>query len=739
MTFVKKVFPVQGMSCSSCAAGIQSSLEKMEGIRSVNVNLAGEEAFIEYDPVSVNPEKIRERVEGLGFQLITEDLPEEKRKDLEAIRVQRLENRLVAAVLLTAPVFIIGMFLHHLPYRNWIMLGLSLPVLAWSGKEFFVIAWKRALHFQASMDTLVALGTGTAFLFSLFNTLFPEWLSDRGLEPHVYYETSAVIITFVLLGRFLESRARRKTSESIRGLMGLQVKTARVIRNGEEKEMLISKILVGDLLIIRPGEKIPADGVITEGAGMVDESMITGEPLPVEKTPGDAVIGATINLTGSLRMVAEKVGAETVLSQIIRLVQEAQGNRAPVQKLVDKIASWFVPVVIMIAVITFLSWWIWYPASGIQHGFVTALAVLVIACPCALGLATPTALMAGLGRAARTGILVRDAESLEALKKITVVVLDKTGTLSKGKPEVTKVTWDTGSTGTVEMARAIGAIERLSEHPFAKALSTYFKCDPDDAGKVSRFSSDTGNGISAFFGDDAFLIGSRTFIKDHGCVLPPEPEESAGNTPAESASVIHVARNLKVVATILLADTMKETSAEAVKQLQKAGIGVHLLSGDSQAAASRMASESGVDFYRAEMTPAGKASYIKALQSDGHIVAMAGDGINDSPALAVADVGIAMGDGTDIAIENAQMVLLRGDLKKLATAFMLSRATIRIIRQNLFWAFFYNLISIPVAAGILFPFTGFLLTPMVAGAAMAFSSVSVVTNSLRLRNVNIGA
>jgi Cu2+-exporting ATPase len=734
MAFVKKIYPVQGMSCSSCASSIQTMLGAQEGIRAANVNLAGEQVLVEYDPELVSLEQIEKTVDGLGYKLITHDLTEEQQKDIETGRLRMLRFNTILAVCLSLPVFVIGMFFHHMPFGKWIMMVLTIPVLVWSGREFFVIAWKRARHLQANMDTLVALGTGSAFLFSVFNTLFPQWLLSRGLEPHVYYEASAVIITFVLLGRYFEERAKKRTSGAIKKLIGLQVKTARVVRNGIEKEMLISKIVKGDILIIRPGEKIPADGVVTVGSGFIDESMITGESVPVEKKPGDQVIGATLNQTGSLKMVAEKVGTETMLAQIVKLVQEAQGSKAPVQKLADRIASYFVPIVMVLALITFFSWFFWFPGSGIQYAFLTAVSVLVVACPCALGLATPTALMVGLGRAAQMGILVRDAVSLENLKNVTAIVLDKTGTVSKGKPEVTEVIWNPELTDTGDIAEAIGALENRSEHPFAKAVVDRFPVPATEKEPVTGFDSTTGKGITAFYGKHEYIIGSRTFVKENNCLVPPRLAEFEEYCRKQPASVVYVARSRRVEAMILLADTIKPTSKHAVAELQDMGIEVHMLTGDSVAAASHMALESGIDFFKAEVTPAGKADYIRTLKETGAVVAMAGDGINDSPALAVSDVGVAMGDGTDIAIESAQVVLIKGDLEKLVAAFRLSQATVRTIRQNLFWAFFYNVFSIPVAAGILFPFTGFLLNPMIAGAAMAFSSVSVVANSLRLRS-----
>jgi P-type Cu2+ transporter len=737
MAFVKKILPVQGMSCSSCASSIQSMLGTQEGIRTANVNLAGEQVFIEYDPEKITMEQIEHTVDSLGYKLITTDLSDEQKKDLEAGRLRSLRFNTLMALAFSVPVFIIAMFFHHLPYRNWMMLLLTIPVVCWFGREFFIIAWKRARHLQSNMDTLVALGAGSAFLFSVYNTLFPGYLLSHGIEPHVYFEASAVIITFILMGRYFEERAKKRTSGAIKKLMSLGVKTARVIRNGVEKEMLISKIVQGDTLVIRPGEKIPADGTVLEGSGLVDESMITGEPIPVEKGPGDTVIGATLNQNGSLRMRAEKVGADTMLAQIIRLVQEAQGSKAPIQRLADRIASVFVPVVISIAILTFASWLIWHPISGIQFAFVATVAVLIIACPCALGLATPTALMVGLGRAAEMGILVRDAVSLEQLHLVQAVVLDKTGTLTKGKPEVTEIIWDPGLKNPEEVKQAIGAIERRSEHPFAEALAEKFPVNGESAESITGFISASGKGVSATYGANEYLIGSRSFILENNCLLPEALVPKVEYSGRQPASVVYVSRNRHVVAMILLADRVKESSARAVSALKEMGIEVHMLTGDTMASASHIASAAGIGLFRAEVSPAGKADYIRELKSRQVIVAMAGDGINDSPALALADIGIAMGTGTDIAIESAQVILIRGDLEKLVTALRLSHKTVRTIRQNLFWAFFYNVISIPIAAGILFPFTGFLLNPMIAGGAMAFSSVSVVTNSLRLRSARV--
>ena len=516
--------------------------------------------------------------------------------------------------------------------------------------------------------------------------------------------------------------------------------------------MLISKIVKGDILVIRPGEKIPADGKVIEGFSSIDESMITGESVPVNKWPGESVIGATINQTGSLKVQTDKVGNETLLAQIIRLVQEAQGSKAPIQKLADRIAAVFVPIVIGIAILTFIAWSIWQPATGAPLAFIAAVTVLVIACPCALGLATPTALMVGLGKAAQHGILVKDAQSLETVCKTTAIVLDKTGTVTIGRPQVTDVFWDPEFTGrepanAPDVTGAIVAIESMSEHPFAQALVNFFRGAkgtdvPDGHGlpgdhAVSGFESTTGKGVSAYFATDFYHIGSRSYIIDSGCKVPTEFAEEEARQKLQAQSVVYVACNRSVVAMVSLADTIKPGSASAIAKLKEMGLQVHLLSGDSVSITSHIAAGAGIEFFKAEATPAGKSAYVSRLKEQGYVVAMVGDGINDSPALAVADIGIAMGTGTDIAIESAQLTLIKGDLEKLVTALKLSHATVKTIKQNLFWAFFYNVITIPLAAGVLYPFTGFMLNPMLAGAAMAFSSVSVVSNSLRLRSRRI--
>jgi Cu2+-exporting ATPase len=750
MAINREVFRVGGMSCASCAGSIETMLKATEGITSASVNLAAEEVIVEFNPALSGREKIREVVEGLGFRLLTDELSSEDEASQNRKKLRGMKLNLIFAALFTIPVFILSMFFHHLPHVNVILLVLTTPVVAWSGREFFVIAVKRLRHFSSNMDTLVALGTGSAYLYSVFNTLFPEISESRGFEPHVYFEAAAVIITFILTGRYVEEKAKRKTGEAIRKLAGLGVKTARVVRNGVEKEMLITKIVAGDVLIIRPGERIPTDGKLMDGEGPVDETMITGESLPVNKGAGDSLIGGTLNLTGSLTMTAERVGEETVLARIIQLVKEAQGSKAPVQKLADRIAAVFVPSVLVISLLTFLVWTFLAADIHAPLAFISAITVLVIACPCALGLATPTALMVGLGKAASYGILIKDAGSLERVCRTDAVVFDKTGTITYGKPNVTAIIHGEPPGEEVEtgvdpsLAEAIVAIERLSEHPYAKAIVAFFastegnykSVKADESPTPVSFDSKTGKGVSALYNGAVYHIGSKNFLEENGCQFPETLMQSSHPGESRTGSRVYVACDGIILLAIVLSDTIKPTSARAVADLKAMGIEVHLLSGDSVAATLHIATEAGIDNFLGEASPAKKAEYIRGLKDKGRSVAMVGDGINDSPALAAADTGIAMGTGTDIAIESAQVTLIKGDLQKLVIMFRLSAETVKTIRQNLFWAFFYNVIMIPVAAGILFPISGFLLNPMLAGAAMAFSSVSVVANSLRL-NVKI--
>lgn len=629
---------------------------------------------------------------------------------------------------LSLPVAVIGMFFMDIPLANPIMWLLATPVLGWCGRSFFVNAWRQLRHRTVTMDTLVALSTGIAYLFSLFNMLWPEFWLARGIQPHVYFEASSVIIAFILLGRLLEARAKENTTTAIRKLMGLQPRTVTLVVNGERREVPIEQVRPGNAVLVRPGERIAVDGRIADGASYVDESMLTGEPVAVRKEPGAEVFAGTINQKGSFTFRAEKVGTDTLLARIIRMVQEAQGSKAPVQQRVDRIAAVFVPVIISVALLAFVLWLLLDPADGLTHGMLALVTVLIIACPCALGLATPTAITVGIGKAAEEGILIRDAESLEAARRIDTVVLDKTGTLTEGRPEVTDEAW---LGGYRTPAAVLAALERLSEHPLAEAVVAHLK----EAAPVSvtGFESLTGRGVRGIANGTAYLAGSETLLREQGRQIDPELARQAARWLDEAKTVIWLADERQALGVLAVADTIRESAPQAVRRLHEAGITVWMVTGDNENTARAIAARAGIEHWKSGVLPDGKCAFIRSLQEQGHRVAMTGDGINDSAALAQADLSIAMGGGSDIAIDVAQMTIVSSDLNRIPDAIALSVRTVRTIRQNLFWAFIYNLIGVPIAAGVLYPVCGFLLNPMIAGAAMAFSSVSVVTNSLRLK------
>lgn len=629
---------------------------------------------------------------------------------------------------LSLPVAVIGMFFMDMPLANPIMWLLATPVLGWCGRSFFVNAWRQLRHRTVTMDTLVALSTGIAYLFSLFNMLWPEFWLARGIQPHVYFEASSVIIAFILLGRLLEARAKENTTTAIRKLMGLQPRTVTLVVNGERREVPIEQVRPGNAVLVRPGERIAVDGRIADGASYVDESMLTGEPVAVRKEPGAEVFAGTINQKGSFTFRAEKVGTDTLLARIIRMVQEAQGSKAPVQQRVDRIAAVFVPVIISVALLAFVLWLLLDPADGLTHGMLALVTVLIIACPCALGLATPTAITVGIGKAAEEGILIRDAESLEAARRIDTVVLDKTGTLTEGRPEVTDEAWLGGDRTP---AAVLAALERLSEHPLAEAVVAHLK----EAAPVSvtGFESLTGRGVRGIANGTAYLAGSETLLREQGRQIDPELARQAARWLDEAKTVIWLADERQALGVLAVADTIRESAPQAVRRLHEAGITVWMVTGDNENTARAIAARAGIEHWKSGVLPDGKCAFIRSLQEQGHRVAMTGDGINDSAALAQADLSIAMGGGSDIAIDVAQMTIVSSDLNRIPDAIALSVRTVRTIRQNLFWAFIYNLIGVPIAAGVLYPVCGFLLNPMIAGAAMAFSSVSVVTNSLRLK------
>lgn len=730
----KQTFPVLGMSCAACAARVNKTLSRQEGVCSANVNLATAIATVEYDPSLCSPEMMKQAVQNAGFDLLIDTAKEAEKEaeDTHAAHYRQLKFRTIWAIILSLPVAIIGMFFMDMPYANYIMWILSTPVVFWLGSGFYVNAWKLLKHRSANMDTLVANSTGIAYLFSLFNLFFPDFWLSRGVTPHVYFEAASVIIAFILLGRTLEERAKGNTSAAIRKLMGLQPRTVIIDDGTGEREVSIEQIVPGNMIVVKPGERIAVDGTVTEGSSFIDESMLSGEPIPVYKSAGAKVYAGTINQKGSFRFRAEKVGADTMLSHIIHLVQEAQGSKAPVQRLVDKIAAVFVPAIMTIAVLTFIAW-IVLAENGFTHGLLAAVTVLIIACPCALGLATPTAIMVGIGKGAENGILIKDAESLEMAKKIDTIVLDKTGTITEGKPVVTDIVWEAEN---ADIQRIFLGLEKHSEHPLATAVvQALSQTNADNGGDclLTGFESITGKGVKAGWNGKTYYAGNRRMLAERDITISPALSEKAEAFAQEAKTVIWFADEQQALATCAIADRIKETSKKTIAELQQRGISVVMLTGDNEQTARRIAAEAGISEFRAEVLPQQKSEYIKQLQAEGKHVAMVGDGINDSAALAQADLSIAMGQGSDIAMDVAKMTIISSDLTKISEAIQLSTLTVRTIRENLFWAFIYNLTGIPVAAGVLYPFTGFLLNPMIAGAAMAFSSVSVVTNSLRLR------
>ncbi|HEY9762679.1 MAG TPA: heavy metal translocating P-type ATPase [Trichocoleus sp.] len=742
---------LRGMSCAACANAIEKAIQEVPGVETCSVNFAADQATVDFDPGSTNVQEIQQAVEAAGYHakpLQDDDLGlEDSDRTSRQAEQQALFQKVIFGGVVSALLVIGGLPMMtgvHLPlipawlHNVWLQLAVTTPVMIWCGQSFFTGAWKAFKRHAADMNTLVALGTGSAFLYSLFATLFPQVLISQGLPPVVYYEAAVVIITLLLLGRFMEARARGQTSEAIHKLMGLQAKTARVIRRGQAVDVPIAAVLVGDIVQVRPGEKIPVDGAVIEGSSTIDESMVTGEPIPVTKAPGDEVIGATINKTGSFRFRATKVGKDTMLAQIVRLVRDAQGSKAPIQKLADQVTGWFVPGVIAIALLTFV---LWFNLMGnLTLALFTTVSVLIIACPCALGLATPTSIMVGTGKGAENGILIKGADSLELAHKLQTLVLDKTGTLTQGKPTVTDyiTVRGTANQNELKLLTLAAALEHQSEHPLAEAVVQYAQSQGIGAEAlattpVEQFEAQAGKGVQGYVSDRLVRIGTRRWLEELGIDVSRLRERSeAWERGAKTTAWIAV--DDEVEGLLGIADALKPSSAEAVRRLQRMGLEVVMLTGDNRQTAEAIAQEVGIRRIFPEVRPDQKAAQIKALQQEGKVVAMVGDGINDAPALAQADVGIAIGTGTDVAIAAGDITLISGDLNGIATAIQLSRATMRNIRQNLFFAFIYNIAGIPIAAGILYPVLGWLLNPMIAGAAMAFSSVSVVANALRLRN-----
>ena len=735
---VKKSFPVTGMTCAACASSVESILSHTEGVNDAQVNFARSSVLVDYDEATTE-EQLQNALRQVGYDIIIDaEDPSEVQQELQQKHYQDIKNRAIWSAILTLPIFVLGMFYMQWEPGKWISLVLAFPILFWFGRSFFINALKQAKHGKANMDTLVALSTGIAFLFSVFNTFFPEFWLSRGIEPHVYYEAATVIITFISLGKLLEEKAKSNTSSAIKKLMGLQPKTLKIIENGVEKEIPISSVQVGQTILVRPGEKIPVDGEVSKGSSYVDESMITGEPVPVQKSQGEKVFAGTVNQKGSFQFTAEKVGGETLLSQIIKMVQQAQGSKAPVQKLVDKIAGIFVPVVLGISIVTFIVWMSVGGDNAFSQALLTSVAVLVIACPCALGLATPTAIMVGIGKGAENNILIKDAESLELGHKVNAVILDKTGTITEGKPLVTDILWNDMLENKNEYKEILLAIEAQSEHPLAEAVVNHLKEENIEQAEITSFESITGKGVKAQQQNGSkYYVGNHKLMVEKDIQIDASLMQTAESLEEMAKTVIFFANEHQVLAILAIADRIKETSKKAIATLQERGIEVYMLTGDNNKTASAVANQVGISNYQGEVMPSDKAAFVEKLQLDGKIVAMVGDGINDSHALAQANVSIAMGKGSDIAMDVAKMTLITSDLQSIPKALELSKRTVLGIRQNLFWAFIYNIIGIPIAAGVLYPVNGFLLDPMMAGAAMAFSSVSVVANSLRLKRVKL--
>ena len=737
----KVVLPIQGMTCASCVKKVEKALSSAKGVVQAGVNFATERATVEYIPEEVSIRDLRKAVEEAGYQVLEvkeEDIVEKESLAREA-ELFKLKQKFIIGAVLLIPILILmyggsllGKWIGLSMETNFfIQFLLATPVQFWAGLQFYVGFWKATKHKTSDMNTLIAVGTSAAYLYSLIVTFVPHLIMVKGLMMDVYFDTSAAIIVLILLGRFLEARAKGKTSEAIKKLIGLQPRTARIIRNGDEMDILVSEVVPGDLVIVRPGEKIPVDGIVKEGYSSVDESMVTGESLPVEKKTGDTVIGATINKTGTFKFEATKVGKDTVLSQIVRLVQEAQGSKPPIARMVDVIASYFVPIVISIAVITFIIWLLFGPHPAFTYAFLNFIAVLIIACPCALGLATPTSIMVGTGKGAENGILIRGAEALETAHRLDTIVLDKTGTLTKGEPSVTDII-ESKSFAEKEILTLAASAEKGSEHPLGEAILRKAKEEGANLSETRDFQAIAGQGIEAMIDSRKILLGNLRLMEEkkvrlNGLAERAEQLSGQGKTP------MFLAVDGQGAGIIAVADTLKENSRAAVETLHRMGLEVVMLTGDNQRTAKAVANQIGIDRVIAEVVPEMKAEEIRRLQSEGKKVGMVGDGINDAPALAQANVGIAIGTGTDVAMESSDITLIGGDLRGVVTAIALSKATIRNIKQNLFWAFAYNTILIPVAAGVLFPFFGILLNPIFAAGAMAFSSVTVVSNALRLR------
>jgi Cu2+-exporting ATPase len=721
------------MSCASCTLSVETILSAQDGVKDCVVNFADNSVAIEFETTKTNELALKKSVQAVGYDLILNiKNNSEESNQLHQDSLNLIRKNTIWSGVFALPTIIIGMFYMNMPYGNFILWALATPVLVLWGRSFYINAYHQLKLKKANMDSLVALSTGIAYIFSVFNTLNPQYWYSRGLHPHVYFEASGVIIFFILLGKWLEEKAKSNTSNAIKKLIGLQSKTVILLQHDNTTiQVPINQIIRNNILVVKPGDKIPVDGIVVSGETYVDESSINGEPIPVLKINNSKVFAGTLNQKGTININAQKVGEETLLAQIIKMVQAAQGSKAAIQKNVDKIANVFVPTVMGIAVITFIVWMFSGIENSFTYGLLSSITVLVIACPCALGLATPTAIMLGIGRGAQLGILIKDAEALELSKNINAIVLDKTGTITEGKPKVESLIWNNQLTNSKELSSILYSIEAKSEHPLAQSVCEYLKQHPSIT--IDEFENITGKGVKAKVSEINYFVGSMVMMNELNLALNEDLKKEFENYSKQAYTVFAFSNQQKILALIAITDKIKDTSIEAIKGLQKIGIDVYMLTGDSEIAAKTVASKTGIMFYKSSVMPQDKAIFIKELQSKGKVVAMVGDGINDSNALAQADVSFAMAKGSDIAMDVANVTIMSSDLMQLLKAIELSKMTVSKIRQNLFWAFIYNVIGIPLAAGILFPINGFLLNPMIAGGAMALSSVSVVSNSLLLK------
>lgn len=731
---IKNTYPVLGMSCASCAARVDKTLNGLPGVYQATVNYATAVAQVEYNPEVCSDATLQSAVQDAGYDLLvdTGEDAADKAEEIRLTRYRKIKRRTVAALLLSLPIMVISMFFEDISSLKYVLWILATPVVFGLGREFYINAWRQLKHGTSNMDTLVAVSTGIAYTFSVFNLLFPDFWLSRGIEPHIYFEAASVIIAFILLGRLLEERAKQNTSTAIKKLISLQPKTITIIVDSDERTVPITAVQKGDTILVKPGERIAVDGMVVTGESYVDESMLNGEPVPLHKQSGEKVFAGTINQKGTFRFIADKIGSDTMLAQIIRMVQDAQGSKAPVQKLVDRIARFFVPAIISISIIAFIAWIFLAPTNGFTNGLLAMVTVLIIACPCALGLATPTAIMVGIGKGAEKGILIKDAQSLEIAQKIDTIILDKTGTITAGHPVVIESLWENG----FEHSRKIlYSLEKLSEHPLSDAVVNTLQNEKEIS--IDKFENVPGKGVKGIVGSQTYYVGNLSLLNDNHITIASHLQELANKWTQEAKTLVWFADSTQAIAAIALTDEIKQTSAQAISQLQEMGVEVYMLTGDNAISAQAISRKVGINHYKAGVLPNEKAQFIKELQANGKKVGMVGDGINDSAALAQADLSIAMGQGSDIAVDTAMATILSSDLLKIPETIRLSQLTIKTIYQNLFWAFIYNLIGIPIAAGIFYSVNGFLLNPMWASAAMAFSSVSVVLNSLRLKRKRI--